>query len=106
MGLLGQMAGNAGNHVGTSLASVADEEGHVINLYQLADGSERVEGMIVRSAQLRKVLKTVARLSPYKSTVLISGESGTGKEHIARALHMMGGAPTTPFVIFNCSNLL
>ncbi len=71
----------------------------------LTEGAERVDGMVVRSSQLRQVLKTVARLSPHKSTVLISGESGTGKEHIARALHTMSRSGS-PFVTFNCSNLV
>ncbi|HEY6420183.1 MAG TPA: sigma-54 dependent transcriptional regulator [Candidatus Binataceae bacterium] len=62
--------------------------------------------MVVRSAQVRKVLKTIARLSPYKSTVLIHGESGTGKELVARALHTLGPVSNGPFVTFNCSNLV
>jgi transcriptional regulator with GAF, ATPase, and Fis domain len=78
---------------------------HII-LERLAHGSERLGGMVVRSAQVRKVLKTVSRLSPYKSTVLISGESGTGKELVARALHNLGPVPSGPFVTFNCSNLV
>jgi DNA-binding NtrC family response regulator len=77
-----------------------------ISLERLGQGSERVGGMVVRSAQVRKVLKTVARLSPYKATVLIHGESGTGKELVARALHTLGPAPNGPFVTFNCSNLV
>ncbi len=76
------------------------------NLEHLAHGSERVGGMVVRSAQVRKVLKTISRLSPYKATVLIHGESGTGKELVARALHTLGSAPGGPFVTFNCSNLV
>src|SRR5579862_1598104 len=76
------------------------------SLEQLAHGSERGGGMVVRSAQVRKVLKTIARLSPYKATVLIHGESGTGKELVARALHTLGSAPGGPFVTFNCSNLV
>ena len=72
----------------------------------LALGSERVEGMVVRSAQVRKVLKIISRLSPYKATVLINGESGTGKELVARALHTLGPVPGGPFVTFNCSNLV
>ena len=62
--------------------------------------------MVVRSAQVRKVLKTISRLSPYKATVLIQGESGTGKELVARAWHTLGPAPGGPFVTFNCSNLI
>src|SRR5713101_1030168 len=77
-----------------------------ISLEHLALGSERVGGMVVRSAQVRKVLKTISLLSPYKATVLISGESGTGKELVARALHMLGPVPGGPFVTFNCSNLV
>jgi len=76
------------------------------SLEHLAHGSERVGGMVVRSAQVRKVLKTISRLSPYKATVLIHGESGTGKELVARALHTLGSAPGGPFVTFNCSNLV
>jgi transcriptional regulator with GAF, ATPase, and Fis domain len=77
-----------------------------LSLEHLALGSERVGGMVVRSAQVRKVLKTISRLSPYKATVLIHGESGTGKELVARALHTLGSAPSGPFVTFNCSNLV
>lgn len=77
-----------------------------ISLDGLSQGSERIGGMVVRSAQVRKVLKTIARLSPYKATVLIHGESGTGKELVARALHTLGPTPNGPFVTFNCSNLV
>jgi len=77
-----------------------------LSLADLAHGSERVGGAVVRSAQARKILKTISRLGPYKSTVLIQGESGTGKELVARALHMRGPAPGGPFVTFNCSNLV
>jgi DNA-binding NtrC family response regulator len=82
-----------------------DAQGSVA-LERLNQGSERVGGMLVRSAQVRKVLKTIARLSPYKATVLIHGESGTGKELVARALHTLGPVPNGPFVTFNCSNLV
>jgi two-component system response regulator HydG len=77
-----------------------------LSLEHLAHGAERIGGMVVRSAQVRKVLKTISRLSPYKATVLIHGESGTGKELVARALHTLGSAPGGPFVTFNCSNLV
>jgi len=78
----------------------------MIGFDRLAFGMERIGGMVVRSAQVRKVLKTVSMLSPYKATVLISGESGTGKELVARALHTLGPVPGGPFVTFNCSNLV
>ena len=62
--------------------------------------------MVVQSVEMRKVLKTIARLGPYKATVLIYGESGTGKELVARALHVLGPVPKGPFITFNCSNLV
>ena len=73
---------------------------------ELGAGVEELGGMVVRSEGMRRVLKTIARLGPYKATVLVHGESGTGKELVARALHTLGPVPKGPFVTFNCSNLL
>ena len=78
----------------------------MVSLSHLVHSVDRLGGMVVRSAQVRKVLKSVSQLSPYKATVLISGESGTGKELVARALHTLGPVPGGPFVTFNCSNLV
>jgi transcriptional regulator with GAF, ATPase, and Fis domain len=98
---------------GTSIPALAtdgagstDDSSEWLNLGHLAQGSERVGGMVVKSAQVRKMLETISRIGPYKSTVLIHGESGTGKELVARALHMQGPKPGGPFVTFNCSNLV
>src|SRR5216684_2467379 len=77
-----------------------------LELGQLLEGAEDVGGMVVQSAQMQKVLKTISRLGPYKATVLIYGESGTGKELVARALHTLGPVPNGPFVTLNCSNLV
>jgi two-component system response regulator AtoC len=77
-----------------------------VSLAHLVHSADRLGGMVVRSAQVRKVLKSVSQLSPYKATVLISGESGTGKELVARALHTLGPVPNGPFVTLNCSNLV
>ena len=78
----------------------------MVSLAHLVHSADRFGGMVVRSAQVRKVLKSVSQLSPYKSTVLISGESGTGKELVAHALHTLGPVPNGPFVTLNCSNLV
>jgi DNA-binding NtrC family response regulator len=83
----------------------ADAAREWLSLEHLARGSERVGGMVVQSAPMRKVLKAISRFSPHKATVLVQGESGTGKELVARALHTQGSA-TGPFVTFNCSNLV
>ena len=84
----------------------ADAACEWLSLEHLARGSEQVGGMVVQSAQMRKVLKAISRFSPYKATVLVQGESGTGKELVARALHTLGSATGGPFVTFNCSNLV
>src|SRR5260370_36103720 len=55
-----------------------------LSLEHLADGSERIGGMVGGSAQVRKLLKTLSRLGPSKATGLIHGESGTGEELIER----------------------
>jgi len=83
-----------------------DDASDMVSVTTLVHNADRLGGMVVRSAQLRKVLKSVSQLSPYKATVLISGESGTGKELVARALHTLGSAPSGPFVTLNCSNLV
>ncbi|HYA34149.1 MAG TPA: sigma 54-interacting transcriptional regulator, partial [Candidatus Binataceae bacterium] len=56
-----------------------DSDTDFISLEELWNGAERVGGMVVASPAMRKVIRTIARLGPYKATVLIEGESGTGK---------------------------
>jgi DNA-binding NtrC family response regulator len=86
-----------------------DAGGHEEEWVSLSDslvGGDDVGGMVVKSVNMRRVLKTIQRLGPYKASVLIHGESGTGKELVARALHTLGPVPKGPFVTFNCSNLV
>ena len=77
-----------------------------IPLENLSQGAEHIGGMVVRSEQMRSIVKTLRRLGPHNQTVLIEGESGVGKELIAWALHSFGTEPDRPFVTFNCSNLV
>ena len=49
--------------------------------------AEEPAGMVGRTPVMIEVYKTIARVAPALSTVLILGESGTGKELVARALH-------------------
>jgi DNA-binding NtrC family response regulator len=63
-------------------------------------------GVIIgRSPAMVEVYKTVARVAPTKSTVLILGESGTGKELIARAIHQHSQRARRPFVAVDCGVL-
>ena len=89
--------------------STSDVDGHEEEWVSLSDSlldGDEVGGMVVKSVNMRRVLKTIQRLGPYKASVLIHGESGTGKELVARALHTLGPVPKGPFVTFNCSNLV
>lgn len=58
--------------------------------------------LIAKSSEMNAVLDTVARLSNYSTTVLITGESGTGKELIARAIHNHSPRKGKPFIAINC----
>jgi formate hydrogenlyase transcriptional activator len=61
------------------------------------------EGIIGKSAALRKVLKQVETVAPTNSNVLILGETGTGKELIARAIHDFSSRRPNTFVTLNCA---
>jgi DNA-binding NtrC family response regulator len=52
---------------------------------------------------LLDVLKSLRRVAPTETTVLLGGESGTGKELCARALHAHGDRADGPFVAINCA---
>jgi DNA-binding NtrC family response regulator len=61
--------------------------------------------IIGKTPAMLEVYKTVARVAPTKSTVLILGESGTGKEMIARAIHEHSPRANQPFVAVDCGAL-
>ena len=52
---------------------------------------------------LLEVLRSLRRVAPTDTTVLLGGESGTGKELFARALHAHSERPDGPFVAINCA---
>ena len=54
------------------------------------------------SPGMREVVHLVGRVAPLNTTVFINGPSGSGKEFVARAIHLMSGRATGPFVPVNC----
>jgi two-component system response regulator AtoC len=66
---------------------------------------QRMSKIIGKTPAMMEVYKTVARVAPTKSTVLILGESGTGKEMIARAVHEHSPRANRPFVAVDCGAL-
>jgi DNA-binding NtrC family response regulator len=61
--------------------------------------------MVGRSPAVIEVMKTVARVAPAQTTVLVTGETGTGKELVARILHGYSSRGEHHFVAVNCSAL-
>ena len=59
--------------------------------------------LIGKTEKMRKLYKTIDRVAPTDSTVLITGESGTGKELVARAIHKKSKRAGKPFVAVNCA---
>ena len=65
--------------------------------------AHRFEQIIGNSASMEAVLRTVERVAPTDSTVLIQGETGSGKELIARAIHNLSPRCGRPFITLNCA---
>jgi len=61
--------------------------------------------MVGGSPRMQAVYKSVAKVAPADSTVLIAGESGSGKELVARAIHRNSSRAGKPFVAINCATL-
>ena len=59
--------------------------------------------LIGHSAVMKQLFKTVDRIGPIDSNVLITGATGTGKELVARAIHDRSPRRNAPFVDVNCS---
>ena len=75
------------------------------NAVQENESPSELGKIIGKSPAMLEVYKTVARVAPTKSTVLILGESGTGKELIARAIHEHSPRANHPFVAVDCGAL-
>ena len=62
----------------------------------------KTDGIIGQSTTLKEVFRTLEKVAPTDSTVLVTGESGTGKELLVRALHDNSLRADKPFVPINC----
>ena len=61
----------------------------------------KYDEIVGKSKEIMDVLRTIEKVAPSDSTVLITGESGTGKELVARALHRNSARSSGPFVVVN-----
>jgi two-component system NtrC family response regulator len=94
----------------------ADMLGLIVNrayrLYELEEENRRLstrqtesplEGVITGSDDMLEVCRTVEKVAPTDTTVLVLGESGTGKELLARSLHGLSARSDKRFVAINCA---
>jgi formate hydrogenlyase transcriptional activator len=65
-------------------------------------GEHNYEEIVGTSPALGAVVRTIDRVAPTDTTVLIIGETGTGKELVARAVHNRSPRRSRPLVKVNC----
>ncbi len=61
-----------------------------------------LEDVLGSSPSMKKILRTVTKVAPTNSTILLSGESGTGKEFLANIIHRLSIRSEENFVAVNC----
>jgi DNA-binding NtrC family response regulator len=64
-----------------------------------------LEGLVLESPEMRKVVSQVQRVASGRSTVLVYGETGTGKDAVAGLLHQLSSRNDGPLVKVNCAAL-
>jgi two-component system nitrogen regulation response regulator NtrX len=70
---------------------------------QLKDESQPTE-MIGNSSAILTVRKTIEKVAPTNSRVLMMGGSGVGKELAAREIHRASKRATGPFLVLHCKS--
>jgi len=65
----------------------------------------RATPLIAHSEAMIELLRSAARISRSRGTVLVTGESGTGKERIAQYIHQNSSRAEGSFVRVNCAAL-
>jgi two-component system response regulator AtoC len=79
-------------------------ENHALReqLRDAATTTDWLGGMLIRSPSMQQIARTVRKVAPFKTTVLVTGESGVGKELVSRAIHGSSPRASGPFVAVNC----
>jgi DNA-binding NtrC family response regulator len=94
--------------LGAVLRRVAEKRALTYKYRALKQRLERLEGtsqLVGDSLVMEAVRRTIGKVAPTNSTVLVFGETGTGKELVARALHDQSLRAEMPFVPINCGAL-
>jgi len=74
-------------------------------LTQQVKTSHKLDRLIGKSPEIRRVSELIQQIAPTRATILIEGESGTGKEVVASLLHHLSGRPAAKIVTVHCAAL-
>ena len=80
--------------------ALADDDDEVVEEDDLPESE-----LIGSSAVMVDVYKTLSRVAPTDSTVLLEGETGTGKEVLARLIHNNSQRASMPFEAVDCGSV-
>jgi DNA-binding NtrC family response regulator len=89
------------NVVRKALSEEAGNQDLVSTFFE--DSDEPFPGFVGTSPAFTDIIKTIKKIGPTDSSVLITGETGVGKELVARALHMTSKRSKKPFIKVNCA---
>ena len=62
-----------------------------------------LKGVIAASPAMLATCRSIEKIAPTRTNVLLLGESGTGKEVLAQALHARSPRAEGPFIAINCA---
>jgi DNA-binding NtrC family response regulator len=74
-------------------------------LTQQVKTTHKLDRLIGKSPEIRRVSELIQQIAPTRATILIEGESGTGKEVVASLLHHLSGRPAAKMVTVHCAAL-
>lgn len=74
-------------------------------LLKEVSSSRQLDGIIGKSAEMRRLLTMVRKVADTRASVLITGESGVGKEVIADALHALSSRHDHACIKVHCAAL-
>ena len=97
-----RLADHALIEVGETLLSFEPIEEQVIEPLSVAS---EFEGVVGRSAAMRRIFEILDRVAKTTASILIEGETGTGKGLLAEAIHKRSDRSAGPFVVVDCTNL-
>ncbi|MCA1989918.1 MAG: sigma 54-interacting transcriptional regulator, partial [Desulfarculus sp.] len=89
----------------TDISEVVSRDKVIDQIRRELDLSPTFQGMIGKSAPMRRLFELIKSAADSFAPVLIQGESGTGKELVATAIHALGPRQKGPLVKVNCAAL-